>query len=60
MKTVDHKATSDMCRQTIDVYDPGDSLSVTWGDCAKTAEGIEVLFEVETPGDTRKVVCVCV
>jgi len=32
------------------------SLTVTWAGCAKTADRIDVLFWVETPGDPGNVV----
>jgi len=46
-------------RRTIAIDDPVRllvSLSVTRSDCAKTAERIDVLFEVETPYDPRNTV----
>jgi len=41
--------------RTIVIGDPG-YLSVTWLCCANMAKQINILFRVETPGDSRNIV----
>jgi len=42
--------------KTIAINDPGVCLSVTRAGCTKEAKRIDVLFEVETPGDAINIV----